>query len=519
MTISHAGDARGADTLLRMTAVSKRFPGVQALDGVHLDVGRGEVVGLVGENGSGKSTLLKVAAGRYSADAGEVWFDGQPVSCTSPAAALDLGIALIAQEVQVQPRLTVTENLLDGRAPRRLGLLDWRRAHRQAEAELAELDLPMSPAALVGDLPLHQQQMLAIARVVRRRPRLVLFDEPTSSLTGDETAHVYAMVRRLAARGAAVVYITHRLREYFDLADRVHVLRDGRDVGTRETASIDEPELVQMMVGRQQVEIFERPATKDVEVFTDAAPALEVTALTSARLHGIDLQVRAGEIVGIAGQAGAGRTSLAETLFGRWSHSGSVRVEGRETSLGSPRAAMAAGIALVPEDRKRAGLVLSMSVRENLAMAAWSHTSTWGVRQVARERAATAKVAGDLSVRAAGLDVEVGTLSGGNQQKIAIGKWLLTDLKVLVLDEPTRGVDVGAKAEIYALVEELARGGLAVVVVSSELLEVLRLAHRVVVMAKGRVVGELPGDVASEESITRLAFNEPAPDEQRETTR
>lgn len=509
----------GAEALLRMTGVSKRFPGVHALDSVHLDVRPGEVVGLVGENGSGKSTLLKIAAGRYAADAGEVWFDGRSVSHASPAAALDLGIALIAQEVQVQPHLTVAENLLDGRAPRRLGLLDWRRANRQAEQELAELELPLDPTTLAGDLPLHQQQMLAIARVVRRRPRLVLFDEPTSSLTGDETEHVYAMIRSLAHAGAGVVYITHRLREYFDLTDRVAVLRDGRDVGTRDTSSVDESELVRMMVGRQQVAIFERPAVKDAEDVTEAPLALEVSGLTSARLSDVDLRLRAGEIVGIAGQAGAGRTSLAETLFGRWPHSGTVRVGGERVALDSPRAAMDAGIALVPEDRKRAGLVLSMSVRENLAMASWSHRSRWGARRPTRELADTSRIARELSIKAASLDVAAGTLSGGNQQKIAIGKWLLCDLRVLVLDEPTRGVDVGAKAEIYALIEELARRGLAVVVVSSELLEVLRLAHRVVVMSKGRVVGEEQGAIATEESITRLAFTTPAPDQQTEAAR
>ncbi|MDQ6522885.1 sugar ABC transporter ATP-binding protein [Nocardioides sp. LHD-245] len=509
----------GGDVLLRMAGVSKRFPGVQALDGVHLDVRRGEVVGLVGENGSGKSTLLKIAAGRYAADAGEVWFDGRSVSHASPAAALDLGIALIAQEVQVQPRLTVAENLLDGRPPRRLGLVDWRRANRQAEHELAELELPLSPTMLVGDLPLHQQQMLAIARVVRRRPRLILFDEPTSSLTGDEAGHVYAMIRSLAQRGAGVVYITHRLREYFDLTDRVTVLRDGRDVGTRETATVDEVELVRMMVGRQQVAIFERPAAKDTEDLTDAPTALEVSGLSSSRLADVDLRVRAGEIVGIAGQAGAGRTSLAETLFGRWPHTGTVKVAGQPVALGSPRAAMGAGVALVPEDRKRAGLVLSMSVRENLAMASWSHRARWGIRRPAPELADTARIARELSIKAASLDVAAGTLSGGNQQKIAIGKWLLNDLRVLVLDEPTRGVDVGAKAEIYALVEALAHRGLAVVVVSSELLEVLRLAHRVVVMAKGRVVGEEQGAAATEESITRLAFTAPGPEQQMEAAR
>lgn len=343
----------------------------------------------------------------------------------------------------------------------------------------------------------------------------MLFDEPTSSLTGDETEHVYTMIRALVGHGAAVVYITHRLREYFDLTDRVTILRDGRNVGVRKTSSVDEPELVRMMVGRQQVEIFERPLGKELtKVPATAEPILDVQSLTTARLSRIDLQIRPGEIVGLAGQAGSGRTSLAETLFGRWPYTGSVRLAGREVRLTSPRAAMDAGMALVPEDRKRAGLVLSMSVRENLAMASWRRTCPGGWRRLSRELQATREVAQSLTIRAANLEVPASTLSGGNQQKIAIGKWLLNQPSVLILDEPTRGVDVGAKAEIYALVEELAASGLAVLVVSSELLEVMRLADRVVVMAKGRVVGEESGPTATEESITRMAFTSPGPDQQ-----
>ncbi|WPB90135.1 sugar ABC transporter ATP-binding protein [Streptomyces malaysiensis] len=497
---------RKTDSLLHLRGITKRFPGVQALDGVDLEVRSGEVLGLVGENGSGKSTLLKIAAGHQNADAGEIVLDGRPVSLAGPADALNRGIALIAQEISVQPQLTVAENLLDGRLPRRAGLIDWRRMHRQTEAELRELDLDLSPHTMVGALPLHQQQMLSIARVVRRRPRLVLFDEPTSSLTADEVKHVYAMIHSLRAAGSAVVYITHRLREYFDLADRVVVLRDGRTVATREIVGVDEQELVRLMVGREQVQIFQRPAQKDHGDFESAALRLEARGITSARLADIDLDVRAGEIVGVAGQAGSGRTSLAETLFGRWPYSGSVRVAGREVRLSTPRAAIDAGIALVPEDRKGAGLVLSMSVHENLAMASWRRTSALGVRRPGHERAGTTRVVRDLSIRTAGLDVPAVTLSGGNQQKVAIGKWLLHEPSVLILDEPTRGVDVGAKAEIYALVEELASAGLGVLVISSELLEVMRLAHRVLVMSNGRVVGEEAGARATEESITRLAF-------------
>ncbi|WP_432991998.1 sugar ABC transporter ATP-binding protein [Dactylosporangium sp. CA-233914] len=509
--------SRTANDLLHVEGICMRFPGVQALEDVRLTVRPGEVLGLVGENGSGKSTLLKILAGRYSPDSGEVYVDGQRVSIANPAHALRLGIALVAQEVLIQPELTVAENLLDGRMPRRAGLVRWRETRRLAQEELESLGLALDPAVVTGRLPLHQQQMLAIARVVRRRPRLALFDEPTSSLTAQEASTVHAMIRQLRAMGTAAVYITHRLQDYFEVTDRVAVLRDGRNVATEQTRDVDEHGLVQLMVGRQQTGLFQRPATRNhrpEHQTTDGGPpaALQVAALHTDHLQNINLTVRPGEILGIAGQAGSGRTSLAETLFGRWPYRGRVLVNGRQVKLRSSRAAVAAGVALVPEDRKRSGLVLSMTVQENLTMATWSRMAVGGVRRPGRERHAAKRMADRLALRAAGLDVEVGTLSGGNQQKIAIGKWLARRPAILILDEPTRGVDVGAKAEIYALIEALAADGGAVIVVSSELLEVLRLADRIVVMADGRIVGEQPGAEASEESITAMAFAAPVPE-------
>ncbi len=492
--------------VVSVRGVTKQFPGVRALDDVRLEIWPGEVLGLVGENGSGKSTLLKIVAGRYRPDAGEVMVAGLALDSASPAQALDRGIALVAQEIQIQPHLSVTENLFDRQLPRRRGRIDWRRAHDQAEGELRELGLDIAARTTAGTLPLHQQQMLSIARVVRRKPAVVLLDEPTSSLTAEETEVVYRMIRGLKEAGSAVVYITHRLREYFDLTDRVAVLRDGRNVMDAPTASLDEVELVHRMVGRELTDLFARPDRASAAQGDDRPAALRISGLTTDRVIDVDLEVRPGEIVGIAGQAGSGRTSLVETLFGKWSYDGIIEVAGQEVSLSSPAQAIACGVALVPEDRKRSGLVLSMSVQENLAMAAAMLLGKRGVRSPRIEGRHATDVARRVGLRAAGLDVLAGTLSGGNQQKIVIGKWLLRDPSVLILDEPTRGVDVGAKAEIYAIIEQLAARGIAVVVVSSELLEVLRLADRVVVMNKGRVVGEQPGDEATEETITRLAF-------------
>jgi ABC-type sugar transport system ATPase subunit len=491
-----------------MRGIAKRFPGVQALAGVDLDLAPGEVHGLAGENGSGKSTLVKVLAGRYAPDAGEVRLDGERVAFGSAAAGLRSGVALIAQEVLVHPDLSVAENLLFGRMPRRrAGGLAWGEAHVRAQAILDRLGLDADPRARLGGLALHAQHMVAIGKMVERRPRVLVLDEPTSSLTEQEVETLFGLLRELREAGTAIVYVTHRLREYFELCDRMTVLRDGARVTTEATADLDEHTLVRLMVGRELTSIFtrpDRPAAPAADA--GAPPVLRVRGLTTDKLRGVDLDVRAGEVVGVAGQAGAGRSSLARTLFGVHAYGGTVEVEGREVRLRSPRDAMRAGIGFVPEDRKAAGLVLTMSVAENVTMPQWDRLSRLGVQrragcdEVAREAIET------LRIRCPGAGTLAGSLSGGNQQKIVIAKWLARRPKVLVLDEPTRGIDVGAKAEIYALVESLAAQGLGVVVLSSELLELLRLSDRVVVMAGGRVVGEQAAAEATEESVTALAF-------------
>jgi ribose transport system ATP-binding protein len=490
-----------------MRGIAKRFPGVQALDRVDLDLVAGEIHGLAGENGSGKSSLVKVLAGRYAADEGEVLLDGRPTSFGSPSAGLRAGIALIAQEVLVHPDLTVAENVLFGRAPRRRwGGLDWPESHRRAAGVLERLRLDVDPRRRLGDLPLHVQHMVAIGKMVERAPRVLVLDEPTSSLTEEEVATLFGLLRELRAGGTTVVYITHRLREYFELCDRITVLRDGRLVATRPTAGLDEGELVQLMVGRHMTSIFERRADRAAPAPAGRRPALRVRGLRTSKLAGIDLDVAPGEIVGVAGQAGAGRSSLARTLFGGHAYEGAIEVDGAAVRLRSARDAMAAGIGYVPEDRKGAGLVLSMSVAENVTMPQWDRLARAGVRRRGMHDRVVADAIERLRIRCPGPRTDAGALSGGNQQKIVIAKALARGPKLLLLDEPTRGIDVGAKAEIYALIEALAARGLGVVVFSSELLELLRLSDRIVVLAKGRVVGESAADESTEESITAMSF-------------
>jgi ribose transport system ATP-binding protein len=497
-----------ASPLVRMTGIRKHFPGVQALGGVDLEIGRGEVVGLAGENGSGKSSLMKVLAGSYHPDAGEMAIDGEAFSPASPADAVKEGVALVAQEVQVHGDLTVAENLLFGDMPRNgLKLIRWGAAERQAREVMERFDLEIDPRRRLGTLPLHQQHMISIAKMMRRRPRVLILDEPTASLPEEQVEVLSGALRRLKEEGTAIVYVTHRLREYFELCDRIVVLRDGIKVAERDAKTTTEDELVTAMVGRNLSSIFVRPE-KAVEKPSAETPVLRVTDLgTESKLEGIDLTVGAGEIVGIAGQAGAGRSTLARALFGVEPSSGTIEIDGAAVRMRSPIDAIRAGIGFVPEDRKGAGLVVSSTVGENLTMPSWSAMSRFGFRSGGAEATMVGESIERLRIRTPGPGTEVAALSGGNQQKIVIAKWIARGLRLLILDEPTRGIDVGAKDEIYRLIDELAARGTAVLVLSSELLEVLRLADRVVVMAGGRVVGEQAGEVATEESITAMAFS------------
>ncbi len=493
--------------LVGLGGITKRFPGVTALDAVDLQIRAGEVVGLAGENGSGKSALVKILAGRYRPDEGSVTLEGRPVRWAAPAAALGAGIALVSQEVLGHPDLSVAENLYFGRMPRRGGVVSWAAARRGAEAMLDDLGLEIDPDQRLGRLALHHQHMIAIGKMVGRQPRLLVLDEPTASLNLREVETVCRLVERCREQGSAVVYVSHRLEEYFRLCSRVVVLRDGVKVAELPTASSSEPELIRSMVGREVTALFDRPERSTPERSPTAPPALEVRDLGTARkLDGVSFSVAAGEVVGIAGQAGAGRSSVCHALFGAIPSSGEVLLDGQPVRRRSARDAVRAGFGYVPEDRKGQGLALHRSVAENLTMPSWGELSRVGFRSPRRERRVVEHAVERLRIRTPSAQALAGGLSGGNQQKIVIGRWLRRPPRVLILDEPTRGIDVGAKDEIYKLVDEFAAAGMAVVVCSSELLELLRLSDRIVVMAAGRVVGEQPGDEATEESITAMAF-------------
>jgi ABC-type sugar transport system ATPase subunit len=488
--------------ILRAERMQKRFGGVHALRGAHLHVYPGEVHALVGENGSGKSTLLKILSGQLQADAGEIVLDGRPTSFRGATDALRQGIATVTQETTLAPDLSIAENVLLGRRmPRRARLIDWRATRRIARDALARLELELDPATPVRRLRPDQQQLVEIARALSTDARVLILDEPTSSLTDDEVQSLFAIVRRLRDHSVAVIFVSHRLNEIFALADRITVMRDGHTVGSGDASAFDRRELIHLMTGRAMSE--EAP---HVQPATHRVAVLRVRALTvPGACERVDLDVAPGEIVGLAGLVGAGRTELLEALFGLRRFHGDVEVDGRPVSYRTPRHAIRGGVALVPSDRKAQGLVLEMSVRENLMMASTSGTLRLRKPSAQRELAAVNTSVRDLRIRAHSHRAPVSTLSGGNQQKVVLGKWLETKPRLLMLDDPTRGVDVGAKVEIYRLLREAAASGIGIVASSSEIPELLQLCDRIVVMFRGRVVASLAREEATEAVIAHYA--------------
>ena len=489
--------------LLQMRGISKRYPGVVALDNVDFEVAPGEVHALVGENGAGKSTLMKILAGAEKADTGEILLNGRPIHITSPQAAMDLGINIIYQEFNLVPHLSAAENIYLGREPSAAipGFINFKKLYGDAENVMSSLGVAVDVRAEVSRLSVAQQQMVEIGKATSRNSVTIAMDEPSATLTDHELRNLFELIRSLKKQGVGIIYISHRMEEIFDICDRVTVLRDGHFIATKRIEELDREAVIKMMVGRELTEsIPKKPAPK-------GEPLLEVKGLTRKGVfEDISFTVHRGEVVGIGGLVGAGRTEVARALFGADPiDSGEIWFEGKKIHPRSPREAIAAGIGLVPEDRKTLGLVLTMAVRENTTLANLDLLTMLGFVNRKKENEVAEKYVKDLRVRTPGIEQEVKNLSGGNQQKVVLAKWLFTQSKLLIFDEPTRGIDVGAKVEIYELMNELVHKGDGLVMISSELPELLGMSDRIYVMHEGRIAGELTREEATQEKVMHLA--------------
>jgi ABC-type sugar transport system ATPase subunit len=492
-----------------MRGISKRFGGVQALTGVTLEVRGGEVHALVGENGAGKSTLMHILAGVHQPDEGQIVWDGKSVTLANEYVAQQLGIAIVFQERSLFSSLTVAENIFAARQPvSRWGIIDRRRLHEETRELLRQVGLACDPRTPLSQLSAAEQQMVEIAKALSLNAKLIIFDEPTAALTEMETAALFSVIAQLKARSVAIVYISHRLEEIFEIADHVTVLKDGAGQGTFSVPEITTDGLITRMVGRslsprgkQSAAGSDKPIMLEVRHLNDHSLEREVRTI----LRDISFHVRAGEIVALAGLSGAGRSELALSVFGvRPRESGEILIDGGKVEIKSPSDAIAAGLAYLPEDRKEAGLFLDMTIAQNITAAGLKNFGSWWFRD--RKGAASAEeFRKKLRMTSYSVKQVTQTLSGGNQQKVVLAKWLLVRPKVLIVDEPTRGIDVGAKTEVHDLLRELARNGTAVLVISSELPEVLAVADRILVMHEGRITGELSSGEATEEKILRYA--------------
>ncbi|MBA3875984.1 MAG: D-xylose ABC transporter ATP-binding protein [Anaerolinea sp.] len=479
-----------------LEGVSKAFGATRALIDVSLELQAGEIHGLVGENGAGKSTLVKILAGVHPPDQGTITLDGQPAAVHGPAHARALGIAVVHQEPRLFPDLTVAENVFMGHAPTgRLGSVDWRTMRRATERRLRELDVPLDPGSLVRGLSMADQQLIEIVKALTLDARVLVLDEPTASLSTHEVERLFAIVRRMRDRGVAVLFVSHRLDEVFALCDRATVFRDGRHVTTALTADLTTADLIRHMVGRA----VERSPRAEHPI---GQPILEVAGLSRAgAFEDISFVVRGGEVVGLAGLVGAGRTEVARVLFGiDRPHAGEIRLDGRPVTFDSPAAAMRAGIAYVPEDRHQDGLVLDFPIATNVSLPILTRLFRLFVRPSVERRLAEG-YGEQLRVRMRDVDQLVASLSGGNQQKVVLAKWLATRPRVLILDEPTRGIDIGAKVEVHRIISELTASGLGIVLISSDLPEVLAMSDRILVLHEGRLAAEISRAEATEERV------------------
>lgn len=489
--------------LLEMNDISKSFPGVRVLDQVTFNLTGGEVHALMGENGAGKSTLMKILGGIHRRDGGTVILKGKPCEIASPSMAQSLGIAMIHQELNLIPHLTVMENIFLGRefTYGRSGMINWGKMRQESVRFLSQLGLSIDPGIVAGELSVGQQQMIEIAKALSMNAEILVLDEPTAALTDREIEALFTVIESLKAKGVGMIYISHRMEEIFRICDRVTVMRDGHTVGTDRVADTNIDKLVKMMVGR---EIKDRFPKIDVAV---GEPKLEVKGLSlPGKLQDISFAVRSGEIVGIAGLMGAGRTELAKALFGVTpARHGEIRVDGRPVAIRKPVDAIRAGIALVTEDRKDEGLLLNLSVKDNISLPNLKDVSSFGFVSRSKETGISDRLISQLLIKTPNGEQKVGSLSGGNQQKVVIGKWLETNPQVFILDEPTRGVDIGAKKEIYDLMNQMVSRGVAILMISSELPEVLGMSDRILVMHEGRIAGEFARGEATQEKIMHCA--------------
>ncbi|SEG89604.1 ribose transport system ATP-binding protein [Actinacidiphila yanglinensis] len=496
----------GSDAILEVAGVDKSFAGVHALREVDFHLRPAEVHALIGENGAGKSTLIKVMTGVHRPDAGTVRLAGREREFRNPLEAQAAGISTIYQEVNLVPLMSVARNLFLGREPRRFGLVDTRRMNREAAEVLGRFGVRVDVTRPLRTLGLGAQQMVALARAVQVEARVVIMDEPTSSLEPKEVETLFSVIRGLKEQGIAVVYVSHRLDELYAVCDRVTVMRDGRVVHTGEIAGLERLKLVSLMLGREMSAVRDKGSTafdSDSHELRDGQPALRAVDLTVRhRLHGVSVDVHPGEVVGLGGLLGAGRSETAKAIIGALAtEQGSVEVEGRAMHRRSPASSIRAGVVMLPEDRKAEGVIPNLSVRENISLAALPRLSRAGLVSQAKQDEIVTFFMKRLRIKASGPDQKVGDLSGGNQQKVLLARWLCLNPKVLLLDEPTRGIDVGAKAEVQGLVDELARDGLGVLLISSDLEELIEGSDRVVILKDGRVVGHLAGDDVTEDGL------------------
>ncbi len=500
--------------ILEMREITKEFPGVKALDGVTFDLFAGEFHSLVGENGAGKSTLMKVLSGvyPYGTYGGDIVIDGNIQHSKTVRDAENAGVAIIFQELSLVKELTVGENIFLGREPSKFGVINWNELYSKASKLLKELNLPINPKTPVGNLGIGQQQLVEIAKALSQSAKILVLDEPTAALTESEVEILFGILNDLRSKGVGMIYISHKLDEVFAMSDRITVLRDGKTVGTQNAEDLTKDKVISLMVGRDVGDIFPKVEHEFGEI------ALEVRNLTAQDIErpsenaveNVSLKVRKGEVLGISGLMGAGRSELLMSLFGAWQGkvSGEILVEGKPVSIKTPADAIRNGIGFVTEDRKRLGLILDQTILDNMTLAGLKELSGKFITNKNRERKVGDQAKKDLRVKANSVQTVVGTLSGGNQQKVVLAKWLLINPKVLFLDEPTRGIDVGAKQEIYSQINELAKKGLAIILVSSELPEVLGMSDRVMVLHEGHVTGEFSRAEATPEKVMMAATGE-----------